>query len=42
LKELKETDWASRLQHALSHAQNFDFVAARNVLTGGTAAQDTN
>jgi signal transduction histidine kinase/HPt (histidine-containing phosphotransfer) domain-containing protein/ActR/RegA family two-component response regulator len=28
LKELKDTDWAPRLQRALSLAQNFDFAAA--------------
>jgi hypothetical protein len=32
LKELSETDWAPRLQRALSHAQNFDFAAAVKAL----------
>jgi hypothetical protein len=32
LNEYKGTDWAPRLQRALSHAQNFDFAAAGNAL----------
>jgi signal transduction histidine kinase/DNA-binding NarL/FixJ family response regulator len=32
LNEYKETDWAPRLQRALSHAQNFDFAAATKAL----------
>ena len=36
LNEYKGTDWAPRLQRALSHAQNFDFAAAgKAILTEG-------
>jgi HPt (histidine-containing phosphotransfer) domain-containing protein len=34
LEELKDSPWAPRLQQALSHAQNFDFLAARQILAG--------
>ena len=35
LKALGESDWSPRLQQALVHAQDFDFVAARQLLTDG-------
>jgi hypothetical protein len=35
LETLGESDWSPRLQQALVHAQDFDFVAARQLLTDG-------
>jgi hypothetical protein len=39
LEQLGESAWAPRLQQALTHVQNFDFVAARKLLCGEEADQ---
>ena len=41
LEALGDTAWAPRLQQALTHVQNFDFVAARKLLCVGDGAEST-
>jgi HPt (histidine-containing phosphotransfer) domain-containing protein len=41
LEELADSAWAPRLQQAMVHVQNFDFVAARKLLCDDDGAEST-